>query len=126
MATVKKTMNPGTRDRLVHCGKLAVEALGLDSDHDSPNEVREAIERLQGIVDKLPKTMDGVLVMPGMTLWWDDFGVPRVMEVVSLDDLSSSWPATIRKGNDSRGQGTTYRWHVQSCYSTREANPEWR
>ena len=43
-----EVMDPGTRDRLVLCGQAAVDALSLDSDHDSPDEVTVSIERLQG------------------------------------------------------------------------------
>jgi hypothetical protein len=79
-------------------------------------------EELQAIVDKLPKTADGVPVVPGMRLWSRSMWCVQPMEVVSLDDLSSDWPATVRmEGASNDGQASTYRWHVQACYSTREA-----
>lgn len=33
------------------------------------HRLREHIERLRAIVDKLPKTADGVSITPGMTIW---------------------------------------------------------
>ena len=80
-------------------------------------------DALQIVVDKLPKTADGVPVLPGMKLWRLDFDKLRMMEVISLDDLSSSWPATIRMESAGRpvGCASIYRWHIQACYSTREA-----
>lgn len=90
--------------------------------------VVDLVEPLLAIVDKLPqcwRLVDGQLVqdvpvLPGMTLWsvriWD---IKRI-EVVSLDDLTSDWPATIRMGASGE-RGTLYRWHVQGCYSTLEA-----
>ena len=34
----------GTRDRLVLCGLAAIDSLSLDNEHDSPNEVKAAID----------------------------------------------------------------------------------
>ena len=45
----KKEMDPGTRDRLVMCGQSACDVLLLDDESNSPNEVKETIERLQTI-----------------------------------------------------------------------------
>jgi len=42
------------------------------------------IKRLQAIVDKLPKTSDGVPVVPGMMLW-DPVWIDRSFAVHSLD-----------------------------------------
>ena len=41
----------------------------LDSAEDILEELADEIERLQAIIDKLPKTADGVPVVPGMRLW---------------------------------------------------------
>ena len=78
----------------------------------------EEIDRLRAIVDQYPKTADGVSVVPGMVLWRRSFGKSHRMEVVSLDDLSSDWPVTVRMSSHDGGS-STYRWHVQACYSTR-------
>lgn len=99
---------------------LVSEAL---SQKDSENA------RLQAIVDALPKCWrlkDGELVqdvpvVPGMRLWWPSLGGIRSMEVVSLGDLSSDWPATVRMAATSEPSASLYRWHVQGCYNTREA-----
>lgn len=83
---------------------------------------RAELERLQAIVDQLPKTIDGVPVLPGMVLWYVSFSLASRVEVVSLDDLGSDWPATVRKAiSASDSSGSTFRWHVQGCYSSREA-----
>ena len=42
--------------------------LRVHYDADCPHCLRRQIERLQSIVDKLPKTADGVSVTPGMTV----------------------------------------------------------
>lgn len=33
-------------------------------------ELEQKVERLRGVVDKLPKTADGVPIVPGMRLWF--------------------------------------------------------
>lgn len=52
--------------------------MGFDSDADNYGEAadtirrqQEEIERLRAIVDKLPKTKDGVPVPPGCDVWVD-------------------------------------------------------
>lgn len=35
------------------------------------SDLEEEIEQLEAIVDKLPKTADGVPVTPGMTIWFN-------------------------------------------------------
>ena len=37
----------GSRDRLVMCGQEAVDALGLDDNNNSPNDVKRAISELK-------------------------------------------------------------------------------
>ncbi len=78
------------------------------------------IERLRKLIAQLPTTKDGVTVVPGMALYTERIGGVTRLEVISLDDLSSDWPATVRMPT-ACGQASTYRWHVQGCYSTREA-----
>ena len=39
-------MDRGTRDRLVLCGQAAIDALLLDGNSDSPDNVKRAIDRL--------------------------------------------------------------------------------
>ena len=48
-------MDEGTRDRLVLCGQAAIDALSLDHDHDSPNGVTEAIDRIRNALGNLPE-----------------------------------------------------------------------
>ena len=73
----------------------------------------DEIERLRAIVDKLPKTADGVPVLPGMTLW-DSVWINKPFVVHSLlvfcpEAARSEW--TTNDGEVDPGQ----------CYSTREA-----
>jgi len=83
---------------------------------------RDDVIRLEAIVDKIPHTKDGVPVLPGMSLWQKKYNEVQRIEVISLDDLESDWPATVRMEFDSHpGESSTYRWHVQGCYSTKEA-----
>jgi len=49
--------------------KLETERGVNDSLHRLSEEDRLTIARLQAIVDKLPKTVDGVPATPGMELW---------------------------------------------------------
>lgn len=46
-------MTEGQRDHFALCGQMATQALGLDDDHNSPDEVRVAIEQFMAIVAKL-------------------------------------------------------------------------
>ncbi len=43
----------GTRDCLCACGQAAIDALGFDDDHDSPTEVKAAIESIYKHLDRL-------------------------------------------------------------------------
>jgi hypothetical protein len=53
---------------------------------DNPETIdclRRQLSTLQAIVDKLPKTADGVPVVPGMTLWyWSKKHGPQRLEAV--------------------------------------------
>lgn len=70
------------------------------------------VARLQAIVDKLPKTADGVVVLPGMTLyehcWMEPFHV-RELVAVSDDVKRSEWMCDDGEIDPLQ------------CYSTREA-----
>jgi hypothetical protein len=70
------------------------------------------VERLVPIVDKLPKTADGVSVVPEQHIWWDGCGF-RVWCV---------WGHSILLGEQLPG-GRTVRIKVASkdCYSTHKA-----
>ena len=59
----------GSRDGMVRVASAAIKALHLDHGETSPNDVRDAIERLVANTAKLPKTADGVVVVPGMTFY---------------------------------------------------------
>jgi len=77
------------------------------------SEAKAEIERLQTIVDKLPKTADGVPVVPGMVLhdpiWIEDpFGVHQLL-VFCPNARRSEWSCNDGEVDTSQ------------CYSTREA-----
>lgn len=92
---------------------------------------REAeIHRLTDMIGKLPKcwrlTDDGKLVqdelvLPGMVLWYHGMEMNERVEVVSLDNIESPWPATVLKEQFGKDLPITIRWAVCNCYSTREA-----
>jgi hypothetical protein len=73
----------------------------------------DEIIRLQTIVDKLPKTADGVPVVPGMILW------PGIF-IPDEQGARIGWYATDLATGDRIHQGEdTLR--IGKCYSTREA-----
>lgn len=70
-----------------------------------------SIAHFQTIVDKLPKTKDGVVVAPGMIVWWYDYaGILRCAKALRYADYTQ---ASIH---------TQYGWvALFNCYPTREA-----
>ncbi len=75
------------------------------------------IKRLQAIVDKLPKTADGVHIVPGMVLWFID----RRKEVTVREVVISSLQNTIPMMVCARIDGGEQSLSECDCYSTREA-----
>ena len=77
----------------------------------------EGLHRLQAIVDKLPKTADGVPVTPGTTLWFcDPFGKTKSWKIGR--DLRAKTTVLVEAdpaGNEFEEYGPA------DCYSTREA-----
>lgn len=75
------------------------------------------IADLQAIVEKLPKTKDGVPVVPFTTpdLWALLDG--DLFYIYSLDWLR----ADVCKGSNQNDTGETFRFEINECYSTREA-----
>ena len=69
-------------------------------------ELQEENDRLQAIVAKLPKTADGVPVVPGMEVWQDCF-----------DGIKQRWAASGIE--DDRAMVTSFVY--AECYSTRKA-----
>ena len=86
--------------RCESCGTSWRKHLGIQGTCAKLQEAEQKIERLQAIVDRLPKTADGVPIVPGMEVWsWmGDAG------------LMSTEITRIGKGG----------WFA-ACYSTREA-----
>ena len=79
--------------------------------------LEDEIERLQAIVDKLPKTADGVPVVPGMAVFYSckDFG-PIRLTVADYVDWTEYGPLCFgTHGGVCHGQ------YADTCYSTREA-----
>lgn len=95
--------------------KFLKEKSQYQSDGASVNYLRliDEIERLSAIVEKLPKTADGVPVVPGMELFWtgDGFSEEKRQQVQS---------GLVRGvfGNNVNIGGSAFSPH--SRYSTRE------
>jgi len=73
----------------------------------------EVVERLRAIVEKLPKTADGVPVVPGMVIWPPEFIEDEqgaTVKIIARDNLTG----------DMLEHGTSLLW-IGKCYSTREA-----
>lgn len=71
-------------------------------------------ERLRGVVDRLPKTADGVAVVPESEVWYP----PHMFRSWEVDYADAIWMVHINpdgKGNEWFGVG------VDKCYSTRES-----
>ncbi len=79
---------------------------------DEREEMVKKIERLQAIVDKLPKTADGVHVTPAMELWVRQDG-----------EILHFWATCINFVNDGwLVQYGSYDWYTdEDCYSSEEA-----
>jgi hypothetical protein len=72
------------------------------------------VERLRAIVDKLPKTADGVPVVPMMEVWfWNDADYIDSAHAYTFSQQRHKVPISIL---------TEWGWvRVAHCYSTREA-----
>jgi len=92
------------------------EALGIENGIHEEGVFELAakeIERLRAIVDRLPKTEDGVIVVPGMNLWCNsDRG--EYQWLVTAVDTRGYCSGTFH--GCSEGPHST-----DHCYSTREA-----
>ena len=88
--------------------RVAREALQLHNALQADNA------RLRAIVDKLPKTADGVPVVPGMEVWAKKNPSDSTVQsfIVCQDSVWAS-----RFGGMSRAGA----WLISKCYSTREA-----
>jgi hypothetical protein len=105
------------------------EALTIDLPLGTLTEMLRTIERLQAIVDKLPKTADGVTIVPRMTVYWmystarsggteqcSTSGRVRYVETMAPEDYPRNmflYPIEVETDNG--------RPYLQDCYSTREA-----
>ena len=91
----------------------ACEYCGRYQAHDTLPCAKKEIERLQAVVDKLPKTADGVPAVLGMTLYYlhgcggIHSDVIAGFTICSADPESSIWQGGEMDAED--------------CYSTREA-----
>lgn len=77
---------------------------------------RQRIKDLEAIVGKLPKTADGVVVVPGMKLFylWQLDGISDIVEY-------EVWAVTHQSVYLNRGDEYEHYTKCASCYSTREA-----
>lgn len=111
MAKMKKTCEQQARDILERCGWERAQSLTAGDVCEVANLIAE-IRRLQAIVAKLPKTADGVPVVPGM----------EVHELYPSGELFrlEVWWAGIHAYGFRFGQHNT-QYDYRNCYSTREA-----
>lgn len=76
------------------------------------HECLDEIIRLQAVVDKLPKTADGVSVVPGMKVWvrWrtPEGTIVRQWETYTMSPFGA-------------GDGDRLHWNYAQCYSTEAA-----
>ncbi len=80
------------------------------------NPLAAVVAPVLAIVDKLPKTADGVPVVPGMTVWVvGDYGDGRSIHEFVV------WCLSHRTGDDGGTTGSTFCWGHGDSYSTREA-----
>lgn len=77
-------------------------------------DLRRQVAALQAIVDKLPKTKDGVPAVPGDVVYHDNGGGYIEAGLVALD-ADGAWIVSPNH--------TLKIWNVCDCYSTREALP---
>ena len=75
------------------------------------------VEDLQGELETLPKTADGVRITPGMLLWWvdrkGDYGIKDGLHVTKVTTFQVMVPAL-----DSRYENPVF---PCACYSTQAA-----
>ena len=68
------------------------------------------VKLLQDIVDKVPKTADGVSIVPGMRIYHLEGGIPEPLDV---RDYQKVYPASVPIASYTI---------TQHCYSTIEAS----
>ena len=71
--------------------------------------LKAEVNQLRSIVDKLPKTVDGVPVVPGMSLWLPGYKWSGEANCITVND-AADWPGASAE-NSCR---------IEQCYSTRE------
>lgn len=105
---------------------MAMQAKRLRGQHSNSKVVRLCIEieqlrakrdRLAEIVERLPKTADGVPITPGMTAWWytkDECGggVISSTQIINMSTNLERFGVSFQSGG---GENPKY------LYSTREA-----
>lgn len=83
------------------------------------------VDRLRGVVCKLPHTADGVPVMPGMHVWFYSHKVldpfPDELQVSGWDYLPGMEPGYMFVLNVVNERGEWDGVNLACCYSTREA-----
>jgi hypothetical protein len=82
------------------------EAMGRESTDNSNVKLHDKIERLQAVIDKFPKTKDGVTVVPGMVLYLRS---NRGLEELKIDrrymgDTDFCWYSTKEAAEAAGGE----------------------
>jgi len=105
------------------CGKHYDDCrCDLDDLDDEIDVANTTISKLEKIIEKLPKTKDGVSIVPGMNLWTpnDIIAVcPVRVGVVSISENNDTDDFEILLVRDEEGK----EWyeHADNCFSTSEA-----
>ena len=110
------TANEIIEDRFKTGSKFAYPGTAnMDITWNDLATIKEYITRLEAIVDKLPKTADGVPVVPGEYVWTPGLA----MWIVCRGNGSSDYCETLAAEPNAYDMDPSA--PVKSCYSTREA-----
>lgn len=89
-------------------------------------DLEAEVERLRAVVDQLPRTADGVPILPGIRLWWIERNnpprFPPTIETAVVESLHpEDWENRFTFGSSGPTEQTK-RWFVEPnrSYSTRE------
>ncbi len=91
-----------------------LEEIRKRSDWLDVRRLLDEVQRLRAIAEKLPKTLDGVVVTPGMILYWQSAS-PTTIDGIKVDSVWSEDLAEFYDGDESV-------WiPLDAAYSTRAA-----
>jgi hypothetical protein len=89
---------------------------------DVSSKIIPALRELKAVVEKLPKTADGVVVSPGMNLWHccgGHLGETKMFRTACYNHSSTNEQKCFHPEPECQGARRIIKW--DDCYSTREA-----